>query len=151
MPFWSSQRSFRGILTEFDRTCFLRFGGGRGILKHKRTSVLFKSTIGTPRSRVSCPASRRCIPQEFSGSVLPVSPLHWSLASSRPSLTHPSNPLLLASLSFPPSHPSSLRRGIFIPSLFFLLGTSLRPHAGRDVTRPARGRIQTSAPFFVFE
>lgn len=70
---------------------------------------------------------------------------------AHPSLQPSLAPCLLLSLSLsPPFHPPTLRRGLPIyistPSLLLLLGTSLRPHADRDVTRPARGRIQTSAP-----
>lgn len=72
----------------------------------------------------------------------------------RPSFSlsaHPSSTLSLA--PSPSLFHSHYGLPIFSPrtSLFFLLvaSRSRRPHAGRDVTRPTRGRIQTSAFFFI--
>lgn len=131
----------------------IKGGGGGEILRDKGASALFKSTIDTPRS---CIASR--VASMYPAGILRFCPPGLAVALilgilsplAHPSLQPSLAPCLLLSL-FPtlsPFLPSSLRRGLPIstPSLFFLLGTSLRPHAGRDVTRPARGRIQTSAP-----
>lgn len=109
-----------------------------------------KSTIGTLRSRVrrQDPAGilRFCPPGLAVALILAIPP--------RPSFSlsaHPSSTLSLA--PSPSLFHSHYGLPIFSPrtSLFFLLvaSRSRRPHAGRDVTRPTRGRIQTSALFFI--
>lgn len=126
-------------------TCFFfRLRGRVGaFLEIRDTRSLLKFT--DRYIAIVYPASRRCIPREFSGSALPVSSLHWSLASSRLSLTHPFNPLLRSacfslSLSLPSALPPFASIFLFpLSSLFFLLVpryahtlavTSRRQHVG---------------------
>lgn len=104
MPFWSSQRSFCGILTEFDWTCFFRLEGGRSILRYKKISILFKSTISTPRSCIvsRVDVSRRNSQVLSSRSRRCIDPWH-PLTPRSPTL--PTLSCLLLSLSCPPILP----------------------------------------------
>lgn len=118
---WSSfSRSFRWILTDASPKR-VHLGSARPICYTPPTPSLNPqlepgwSCIGA--------VSSSCILREFSGSALPVSPLHWSLVSSRPTLT------LAPLLSW-----SSSISTLFL--FFFFLGTlSLSPYAHTlDVT-----------------
>lgn len=103
---------------------------GRGRPRVIRATFV-KSAIGTLRSRIARPCIAASILREFSDSVLPVSPLHWSLASS---LVHPfslsahpsPNPLSCSFISF-----SLLLTVVFLhfhPSSSFLLPPARDAH-----------------------
>lgn len=112
-----------------------------------------KSTIGTLRSRIARPPPGSCGNSQVLSSrsrrcIDPCYPPSSLFLPFRSSFVDP----LSCSLSLSLFH-SHYGLPIFSPrtSLFFLLvaSRSRRPHAGRDVTRPTRGRIQTSAFFFI--
>lgn len=133
MPFWFSQRSFRGILTEFDQSCVLRlerglrmgWGGGRD----KKTSVLFKSMISRLRLCIAFrvapmyPAGilRFCPPGLAVALILGIlSPL------ARPPFQPSLAPCLLLSLSLSPTLPPFAAVFLFPPRPSWYLATPTR-------------------------